>query len=95
MKGSSANPSRQTRKRTRAPRIIHAAHFAVAPWHSPTPAIFQAFTIDHEPGPVSTGETDAWPSPTIDPQEGAVYVATGDNYCDPPTDTSDAVLGLI
>ena len=35
-----------------------------------------------------------WSSPTFDEKSGALYVATGDNYSDPPTDTSDAVLAL-
>ena len=35
-----------------------------------------------------------WSSPTIDPKKEIVYVTTGDNYSDPPSDTSDAVLAL-
>ena len=35
-----------------------------------------------------------WASPTIDEQRGALYVSTGDNYSDPTTDTSDAILAL-
>jgi polyvinyl alcohol dehydrogenase (cytochrome) len=35
-----------------------------------------------------------WATPTIDEQLGALYVATGDNYSDPPTNTSDAVLAM-
>src|SRR5579875_1384301 len=35
-----------------------------------------------------------WSTPTIDEQLGVLYVATGDNYSDPPTDTSDAILAL-
>ena len=35
-----------------------------------------------------------WSSPTVDPEHGALYVTTGDNYSDPPTATSDAVLAL-
>jgi polyvinyl alcohol dehydrogenase (cytochrome) len=35
-----------------------------------------------------------WSTPTIDEQLGELYIATGDNYSDPPTATSDAVLGL-
>ena len=42
-------------------------------------------------GPSGVG---VWSSPTVDPQSGAVYVTTGDNYSDPPTATSDAVLAL-
>lgn len=35
-----------------------------------------------------------WSSPTIDEQLGVLYVATGDNYSDPPTSTSDAILAM-
>ncbi|HUB83146.1 MAG TPA: PQQ-binding-like beta-propeller repeat protein [Bryobacteraceae bacterium] len=42
-------------------------------------------------GPSGAG---VWSTPTIDEQRGVLYVATGDNYSDPPTDTSDAVLAM-
>jgi polyvinyl alcohol dehydrogenase (cytochrome) len=35
-----------------------------------------------------------WSSPTIDEKLGVLYVATGDNYSDPPTQTSDAILAM-
>ncbi len=35
-----------------------------------------------------------WSTPTIDEQLGVLYVATGDNYSDPPTNTSDAILAM-
>ncbi len=35
-----------------------------------------------------------WSTPTIDEQLGALYVATGDNYSDPTTNTSDAILAM-
>jgi len=35
-----------------------------------------------------------WSTPTIDEQASALYVATGDNYSDPTTNTSDAVLAM-
>jgi polyvinyl alcohol dehydrogenase (cytochrome) len=50
-----------------------------------TPAGAQQF------GPSGAG---VWSSPTIDEQLGVLYVATGDNYSDPPTNTSDAVLAM-
>lgn len=66
--------------------------------------IWQGFTIVQEPGPIRKNWTGVqqygpsgaavWSSPTIDPQGGALYVATGDNYSDPPTNTSDAVLAM-
>jgi polyvinyl alcohol dehydrogenase (cytochrome) len=42
-------------------------------------------------GPSGAG---IWSSPTIDEQLGLLYVATGDNYSDPPTQTSDAILAM-
>ncbi len=35
-----------------------------------------------------------WSTPTFDEKRNIVYVATGDNYSHPATDTSDAVLAL-
>lgn len=35
-----------------------------------------------------------WTSPAIDEARKAVYVTTGDNYSDPPTNTSDAFMAL-
>ncbi len=42
-------------------------------------------------GPSGAG---VWSTPTIDEQRGVLYVATGDNYSDPPTETSDAILAM-
>ena len=42
-------------------------------------------------GPSGAG---VWSTPTIDEHSGVLYVATGDNYSDPPTDTSDAVMAM-
>lgn len=42
-------------------------------------------------GPSGAG---IWSAPTLDPDKRVVYVTTGDNYSDPPTLTSDAVLAL-
>jgi len=35
-----------------------------------------------------------WSSPTYDAAKGIIYATTGDNYSDPPTDTSDAILAF-
>ena len=35
-----------------------------------------------------------WTSPTIDPDRHALYIGTGDNYSDPASATSDAVIAL-
>jgi polyvinyl alcohol dehydrogenase (cytochrome) len=66
--------------------------------------IWQSFTIleaakptrktaagTQQHGPSGAG---VWSTPTIDERLGVLYVATGDNYSDPPTTTSDAVLAM-
>ena len=35
-----------------------------------------------------------WSSPTLDPEHGRIYVTTGDNYADPATKTSDAIVAF-
>jgi len=35
-----------------------------------------------------------WSTPTVDAQRGLLYVTTGDNYTEPVTETSDAVVAL-
>ncbi|MGC1871240.1 MAG: PQQ-binding-like beta-propeller repeat protein [Acidobacteriaceae bacterium] len=42
-------------------------------------------------GPSGAG---VWSAPTIDAEKGLLYAATGDNYSDPATKNSDAVLAL-
>ena len=42
-------------------------------------------------GPSGAG---VWDAPTLDPKRGVMYVATGDNYSSPATNTSDAVVAL-
>ncbi len=66
--------------------------------------IWKSYTIQEEPS--AHGKTKAgvdalgpsgaaiWSSPTIDSARNAIYVTTGDNYSDPATATSDAVLAL-
>lgn len=66
--------------------------------------IWQTYTIAETPTPTRKSPTGnqqfgpsgagIWSSATIDEQLGAVYVATGDNYSNPPTTTSDAVLAM-
>jgi polyvinyl alcohol dehydrogenase (cytochrome) len=66
--------------------------------------LWQTFTISETPKPTRKnaagtqqyGPSGAsiWSSPTIDEQLGVLYVATGDNYSDPPTNTSDAILAM-
>ena len=66
--------------------------------------IWQTFTIPEPSKPTrkspagtqQSGPSGAgvWSAPTIDEQLGVLYVATGDNYSDPPTNTSDAILAM-
>jgi polyvinyl alcohol dehydrogenase (cytochrome) len=66
--------------------------------------LWQTFTIPDPAAPTRTSPADTqqygpsgaavWATPTIDEQMNALYVATGDNYSDPPTKTSDAVLAM-
>ena len=35
-----------------------------------------------------------WSSPTVDPKQPMIYVSTGDNYSQPATDTSDAIMAV-
>jgi len=66
--------------------------------------LWQTFTIPEEAKPTHKnaagkqqhGPSGAgiWGTPTIDEQLGVLYVATGDNYSDPPTNTSDAILAM-
>lgn len=42
-------------------------------------------------GPSGAG---IWTAPTLDPDRDTLYVTTGDNYSDPPTALSDAVVAL-
>jgi polyvinyl alcohol dehydrogenase (cytochrome) len=66
--------------------------------------IWQTYTISEtsaptrkiDAGPQQNGPSGAgiWSTPTIDERLGALYVATGDNYSDPPSKTSDAILAM-
>jgi polyvinyl alcohol dehydrogenase (cytochrome) len=66
--------------------------------------VWKTLTIPETPHPVGSrteagqayGPSGAgiWSTPTIDRDLGVLYVATGDNYSDPPTSTSDAVMAM-
>ncbi|HEY4361141.1 MAG TPA: PQQ-binding-like beta-propeller repeat protein [Bryobacteraceae bacterium] len=60
--------------------------------------IWQSFTIAEAAKRTGKGQGPSgaaiWSTPTIDEQRGALYVATGDNYSNPVTETSDAVLAF-
>ena len=66
--------------------------------------IWQTYTIAEEPSPRKKnaggvqqwGPSGAaiWSAPTVDAKLNRLYVTTGDNYSDPPTETSDSMLAL-
>jgi polyvinyl alcohol dehydrogenase (cytochrome) len=62
--------------------------------------IWQSFTIPEAARPTGVGKetgpsgAGVWSTPTIDEQLGVLYVATGDNYSSPVTETSDAILAF-
>jgi len=66
--------------------------------------LWQTYTIPELPHPTQKNAAGTqmwgpsgvgiWSSPTLDPEHKTIYVGTGDNYSDPPTDTSDAILAL-
>jgi polyvinyl alcohol dehydrogenase (cytochrome) len=66
--------------------------------------VWKTYTITEPPQPVEKSKTgvqmrgpsgaSVWSAPTFDEKRHALYVATGNNYSDPPTPTSDAVIAL-
>jgi polyvinyl alcohol dehydrogenase (cytochrome) len=66
--------------------------------------VWKGYTIPEAPRPTKRNATGTqlhgpsgaavWSAPTIDVQRQALYVATGDNYSDPPSETSDAILAF-
>lgn len=66
--------------------------------------IWQTYTISEAAKPIGKNAAGAqqsgpsgasvWSTPTIDEKLGVLYVATGDNFSDPPTNTSDAILAM-
>lgn len=61
--------------------------------------IWKTYTVPDMSQPTKKGRAGpsgvaVWSAPTFDERLGAIYIATGDNYSDPPTKTSDAVLAL-
>jgi polyvinyl alcohol dehydrogenase (cytochrome) len=42
-------------------------------------------------GPSGAG---VWTAPALDPERDTIYITTGDNYSDPPTSTSDALVAM-
>ena len=65
---------------------------------------WKGYTIPRESGPTvrnsagvqMMGPSGAavWSAPTFDSATRTLYLTTGDNYSDPPTDTSDAILAF-
>ena len=65
--------------------------------------VWKTYTIEEKPTARKTAEgvpfmgpsgADVWDSPTIDVKRNALYIGTGNNFSDPATKTSDAVMAL-
>lgn len=66
--------------------------------------IWQAYTLASPPQSTGKSKSGAqmfgpsgasiWSAPTFDEKRDAIYVGTGNNYSDPTTETSDAVVAL-
>ncbi len=66
--------------------------------------IWKTYTVAEEPhvtgrtkqGRPTWGPSGAsiWSAPTIDVERGVIYAGTGDNFSNPPTETSDAVMAF-
>ncbi|HEY1340612.1 MAG TPA: PQQ-binding-like beta-propeller repeat protein [Bryobacteraceae bacterium] len=66
--------------------------------------IWKTYTIAEQPHPVrkngagtqmwGPSGASVWTAPTFDPERNAVYVGTGDNFSEPATATSDAVMAF-
>jgi len=66
--------------------------------------VWKSYTIPDQPkqtrrnsaGAQMWGPSGApiWSTPTVDAKRDAIYAATGNNYSDPPTETSDAVMAF-
>ncbi len=66
--------------------------------------IWRTYTILEEPKPTWKNQggvqqygpagASIWSSPTLDVEAGRIYVTTGDNYSDPATKTSDAIVAF-
>jgi polyvinyl alcohol dehydrogenase (cytochrome) len=66
--------------------------------------IWKTYTIAEEPHPTGKNSVGTqlwgpsgasiWSAPTIDAKRRIIYAGTGDNFSDPGTDTSDAVLAF-
>lgn len=65
---------------------------------------WKTYTILEEPKPTRKNKlgvqlygpagASIWSSPTVDPEGGRIYVTTGDNYSDPASKTSDAIVAF-
>src|SRR5262249_23845604 len=66
--------------------------------------LWKSYTIPEEPLPTKKSATgtqlwgpsgaSVWNSPTIDVKRNALYVGTGNNFSDPATRTSDAIVAM-
>ena len=84
-------------------RVAASAGSLVALDSSTGKVLWKTFTIKEEPrrhnefrrrSTNGTFRAPIWSAPTFDPTRQRVYATTGDNYSDPPSGTSDAIIGF-
>ena len=66
--------------------------------------VWKTFTISEEARPTSKNSAGTqlwgpsgggvWSAPALDPDRNRLYITTGDNYSNPPTKASDAIIAL-
>jgi polyvinyl alcohol dehydrogenase (cytochrome) len=56
--------------------------------------VWQTYTISEEENAAGSAGAAVWATPTYDQDSGLVYVSTGNNYSEPATGNSDAILAL-
>ena len=66
--------------------------------------IWKTYTINETPQPTTKSSTGTqlrgpsgggvWSTPALDPERNRLFIATGDNYSNPPTPQSDAIMAL-
>jgi polyvinyl alcohol dehydrogenase (cytochrome) len=66
--------------------------------------VWKTYTVADAPAPTKKSKNGTqlygpsgasiWSAPTLDEKRDVIYVATGNNYSDPPTKTSDGVIAL-
>jgi polyvinyl alcohol dehydrogenase (cytochrome) len=56
--------------------------------------VWKSYTILEQPGKTGPSGAAIWSAPTLDVKRGLLYATTGDNYSEPATAMSDAVVAF-